>query len=71
MEKLSFPHLQVWNEQKLAYSKSDDSETSKYCVGEYITETFVNIVFICPEICGLNSIIKDFLKVNKQMRTRH
>lgn len=65
MEKLSFPHVQIRNEQKLAYSKSDDLEISKYCLGEYITEIFVNMVFTCPGMCGLSSIIKDFLKVTK------
>lgn len=71
MEKSSFPHLQIWNEQNLAYSKSDDLEKPKCCLGEYITETFVNMVFICPGMCGLSSIIKDFLKVNRRMRARH
>lgn len=70
MEKPSFTHLQIQNEQKLAYSKSDDLETSKYFLGEYITETLVSMVFICPGMCGLSSIIKDFLKVNRRMRAR-
>ena len=64
MEKLKFPHLQVWDEQKLECCKSSDLETPKFCLGEYIIEyvieTSINMVFLHPGLCGLNDLIKDF-----------
>ena len=60
MEKLNSPHLQIWDEQKLECCKSSDLETPKCCLGKYITETSINIVFLHLGLCGLNDLIKDF-----------